>query len=303
MATSIHCSNCGGENLGQSKFCNQCGSLLMFKCGNCSAENPGDAKFCRECGVELQKIVPGIAYPALWKEQFYKMGWFENINEQGLQVLRQLMQQGELPSSDDNREPWIMVCPVNGQKWKITRIWFGREMVVHAEGTWWRLGGYLIATSQRFVFLSLRDNNARTIMYTDIYGAHYIRRPGGFPHFGLHTNSSGDITIEIRSAGPGLLDVVSLLAGSPTSKAVATVNYAAKSVEQSNFIDVLDIFFKAASLGKEDKELQTRSGLLTTNEKGHHVVPETKAVICSNCGHENSRHRLTCKKCRVKLRD
>lgn len=49
----IICSNCKSEILDDSKYCDQCGQLLMF-CPNCADGKPRRGKRCTQCGTLLQ---------------------------------------------------------------------------------------------------------------------------------------------------------------------------------------------------------------------------------------------------------
>ena len=56
----VLCSNCGSENVGNARFCINCGQKLEKNevkskiCPECGVENPIDAKFCMECGNNLE---------------------------------------------------------------------------------------------------------------------------------------------------------------------------------------------------------------------------------------------------------
>jgi membrane protease subunit (stomatin/prohibitin family) len=56
MATTRRCPSCGGENVGNARFCNDCGTKMdgepeTISCLNCGAATLLDAKFCTECGA------------------------------------------------------------------------------------------------------------------------------------------------------------------------------------------------------------------------------------------------------------
>ena len=55
---SLTCSNCSHDNLGDAKFCQNCGQPLARACTNCGTQNEADAKFCRNCGKALELILP-----------------------------------------------------------------------------------------------------------------------------------------------------------------------------------------------------------------------------------------------------
>src|SRR6056297_1940205 len=50
----MKCPKCQFDNPDGAKFCNECGSKLMFMCPVCSKINPPGSKFCNECGHNLQ---------------------------------------------------------------------------------------------------------------------------------------------------------------------------------------------------------------------------------------------------------
>ncbi len=49
----MRCSQCGYQNLDDSKFCGECGNKLEIICPNCNSQNPLNHKFCNECGQNL----------------------------------------------------------------------------------------------------------------------------------------------------------------------------------------------------------------------------------------------------------
>ena len=48
------CPNCGAENPGDSRFCNQCGSLLNRTCAACGKPLAENARFCNYCGAPVR---------------------------------------------------------------------------------------------------------------------------------------------------------------------------------------------------------------------------------------------------------
>ena len=56
----IYCSGCGTANREGSRYCNQCGSLLVeeeaINCPRCSSANPPGAAHCQECGLDLARL-------------------------------------------------------------------------------------------------------------------------------------------------------------------------------------------------------------------------------------------------------
>ena len=55
----MNCPNCKHINLGNAKFCNNCGDKLLGICAECEAQNPDGAKFCNECGKNLTSATDG----------------------------------------------------------------------------------------------------------------------------------------------------------------------------------------------------------------------------------------------------
>jgi rRNA maturation endonuclease Nob1 len=55
----IVCLKCGNKNLGENKFCGQCGQALYppppIQCPRCLAIVPSNMKFCGRCGSPLRK--------------------------------------------------------------------------------------------------------------------------------------------------------------------------------------------------------------------------------------------------------
>jgi rRNA maturation endonuclease Nob1 len=55
----IICSRCGNKNLGENKFCGQCGQALYppppIQCPRCLVLMPSNMKFCGRCGSPLRK--------------------------------------------------------------------------------------------------------------------------------------------------------------------------------------------------------------------------------------------------------
>jgi len=49
----VRCPGCGRENLGQARFCSQCGARLGVACAGCGAAPPPGARFCPHCGRAL----------------------------------------------------------------------------------------------------------------------------------------------------------------------------------------------------------------------------------------------------------
>ena len=47
------CSNCGGSNAPERKFCGECGAPLAQVCAACGAPNAVGVKFCGECGAPI----------------------------------------------------------------------------------------------------------------------------------------------------------------------------------------------------------------------------------------------------------
>ena len=58
----MRCSQCGYQNLDDSKFCGECGNKLEIICSNCNSQNPVNHKFCRECGQKLS-VDPQTLHP------------------------------------------------------------------------------------------------------------------------------------------------------------------------------------------------------------------------------------------------
>lgn len=50
------CSNCGGSNAPQRKFCGECGVALARVCAACGAANAVAVKFCGECGAPVAAL-------------------------------------------------------------------------------------------------------------------------------------------------------------------------------------------------------------------------------------------------------
>ena len=59
-ATKVKCPKCGAANVGDSKFCNECGAKMevaaeTVPCVKCEAQLPAGAKFCNHCGAKQEK--------------------------------------------------------------------------------------------------------------------------------------------------------------------------------------------------------------------------------------------------------
>jgi membrane protease subunit (stomatin/prohibitin family) len=59
-SASVKCPKCGANNVGPSKFCNECGAKLEVSgqtvpCVQCGAQLKEGAKFCNECGAKQEK--------------------------------------------------------------------------------------------------------------------------------------------------------------------------------------------------------------------------------------------------------
>ena len=51
----LACSDCGGLNDENTKFCVFCGEKLMIPCKKCGKENTKKATFCSECGETMKE--------------------------------------------------------------------------------------------------------------------------------------------------------------------------------------------------------------------------------------------------------
>jgi membrane protease subunit (stomatin/prohibitin family) len=56
-AAKVKCPKCGAANVGNAKFCVDCGARMettgqTVACAKCGAQMPADAKFCSECGTK-----------------------------------------------------------------------------------------------------------------------------------------------------------------------------------------------------------------------------------------------------------
>src|SRR6266851_6886667 len=49
----MRCPKCGTDNVGGSRFCNQCATPLCKPCPKCAHENISEAKFCAQCAAPL----------------------------------------------------------------------------------------------------------------------------------------------------------------------------------------------------------------------------------------------------------
>src|SRR5262245_712619 len=49
----MQCQRCGFENPEGTKFCEECGTKLVWACPNCGRQVRPTAKFCGECGTAL----------------------------------------------------------------------------------------------------------------------------------------------------------------------------------------------------------------------------------------------------------
>lgn len=59
-AAKVKCPKCGAANVGDSKFCNECGAKMevaaeTVSCVKCEAQLPAGAKFCNHCGAKQEK--------------------------------------------------------------------------------------------------------------------------------------------------------------------------------------------------------------------------------------------------------
>ena len=56
----IYCPGCGTANREGSRYCNQCGSLLVeeeaVSCPRCGSANPSTVAHCQECGLDLARL-------------------------------------------------------------------------------------------------------------------------------------------------------------------------------------------------------------------------------------------------------
>ncbi len=50
----MQCLNCGFDNPGDARFCQNCGRPLETSCPNCGTSNAAAVKFCKNCGFALQ---------------------------------------------------------------------------------------------------------------------------------------------------------------------------------------------------------------------------------------------------------
>ena len=57
----MRCSNCGTDNAGGSRFCNQCATSLGRRCPKCASENAPEARFCAQCAAPLDSVAPAGA--------------------------------------------------------------------------------------------------------------------------------------------------------------------------------------------------------------------------------------------------
>ncbi len=49
------CTECGGDNAADAKFCDDCGAPMQRICARCNAANAADATFCDDCGAALAR--------------------------------------------------------------------------------------------------------------------------------------------------------------------------------------------------------------------------------------------------------
>src|SRR5690348_3166778 len=54
----MRCSNCGADNVADSRFCNQCATRLSRRCAKCAFENTPEAGFCAQCATPLDPAGP-----------------------------------------------------------------------------------------------------------------------------------------------------------------------------------------------------------------------------------------------------
>jgi class 3 adenylate cyclase len=59
----MRCSNCGGENPADKKFCEDCGAPLENRCPKCGAGTTAGKRFCGACGAPLDTTAPAAAEP------------------------------------------------------------------------------------------------------------------------------------------------------------------------------------------------------------------------------------------------
>jgi class 3 adenylate cyclase/tetratricopeptide (TPR) repeat protein len=59
----MRCSNCGGENPTDKKFCEDCGAQLENRCPKCGAGTTAGKRFCGACGAPLDTTAPAAAEP------------------------------------------------------------------------------------------------------------------------------------------------------------------------------------------------------------------------------------------------
>jgi len=62
MPTMGQCPTCKKPNLGENRFCSECGSSLFEACQACHTENRVGTKFCGKCGADLFTLRQGAEY-------------------------------------------------------------------------------------------------------------------------------------------------------------------------------------------------------------------------------------------------
>jgi tetratricopeptide (TPR) repeat protein len=66
----MKCPNCQYENPEDAKFCEQCGTQLLYKCPGCGAKVSPTARFCKECGHSLVEPAPEASQPSIGPTSF-----------------------------------------------------------------------------------------------------------------------------------------------------------------------------------------------------------------------------------------
>lgn len=267
MTEKIRCSNCGFENPSTARFCSQCGKTITVQCKVCGESVQPDSKFCGKCGVEISSTPAGLmlANALAWKQQFQNLGWWENPDERCVSLIRQLIEQGQIPATDSSYEPWIFVCNGSHAPWKPhlsveTKRGFAWDTDVCFLATRCRLFAFALQQKssaksglrKMLLDISPRMENVTTALwYKDIANLDWNQH-GNLFRFCFKSKTSDEIAIGIQVEGTRLIDVVTAFTASdPVVRNWARFGIQVRAGQRLGFIEIIGAFLKEVLEVKE----------------------------------------------------
>jgi len=180
-------------------------------------------------------------------------------------LLRQLIEQGQIPMMDSPHEPWILVCNGSLAPWKPyflvdTKRGLASDPDMCILATRCRL--LTIALKQRpsmkgalrkaLLEITTRIDNIPSILwYKDITNVDW-KHKGNWYRFSLITKTGDEVAIGINTEGSRFIDVVTALAASdPVSRNWARFGIQVKAGQRLGFIDFISAFVKEISEVRE----------------------------------------------------